>query len=73
MGVGIDQDLAGQGEPVLGHEHVGDAVLPHGEVVLDAEAVDELAQALGVVCSLDGRRRHHVVVHHRRASRGWRS
>ena len=62
MRVGVDEDLAGQGVALLGDDHVRDAVLPDREVVLDVEALDELAHALGVVRGLHGRRRHHVVV-----------
>ena len=43
-------------------DHVRDAVLADGEVVLDAEPLDELAHALGVVRGLHRRRRHDVVV-----------
>ena len=63
MGVGVGQDLTGQREPVLGHEHVGDAVLADRKVILDAETIDKVPQALGVVGRLHGRRRHDVVVH----------
>ncbi len=62
VGVGVDQDLAGQGVALLGDEDVGDAVLADREVVLDAEALDELTHLLGVVGRLHRRRRHDVVV-----------
>ena len=60
--VGVDQDLAGQRVALGRDEHVGDAVLADREVVLDAELLDELAHALGVVRGLHRRRRHDVVV-----------
>ena len=62
MGVGVDQDLAGKGVALGRDQHVGDPVLPDWEIVLDAELLDELAHALGVVRRLHRGRRHDMVV-----------
>ena len=43
MRIGVDEDLAGKRVALGRDEHVGDAVAADWEVVLDAEALDEIA------------------------------